>query len=239
MSLKALYGKLLLSFGLREFEAREACKLLESENPYLVLHRLWKAGYIVRVSRGVFRAIHPVIMAMEWAGYRWRSRISRTEYLPLLERLVVKLIEGFGEKLMSIILFGSMASGRMRPESDIDLLIVAEKLPESYSERLKLLRKMTAGVEEEAIKLWREKKIYPLIDPIILTPEEASKIQPFYLDLLENSIIIYDKDGFMERILEGLKDRLRKLRSRKVLLPNGSWYWIVKPDAKAGEVIEV
>ena len=120
-----------------------------------------------------------------------------------------------------------------------DRLIIAENLPESYSERLKLLRKMTAGVEEETIKLWREKKIYPLIDPIILTPEEASRIQPFYLDLLENSITVYDRDGFMERILEGLKDRLRKLRSRKVLLPNGSWYWIVKPDAKAGEVIEV
>jgi len=53
MSLKAFYGKLLLRFGLREFEAREACKLLKSESPYLVLHRLWKAGYIVRVSRGV------------------------------------------------------------------------------------------------------------------------------------------------------------------------------------------
>ena len=152
---------------------------------------------------------------------------------------MVKLIEGFGEKLRSIILFGSIASGRMRPESDIDLLIIAENLPENYSERLKLLRRMTVGIEEEAIRLWREKKIYPLIDPIILTPEEASRIQPFYLDLLENSIIIYDKDRFMESVLEELKGRLERLRSRKVLLLNGSWYWIVKPNAKAGEVIEV
>jgi len=68
MSLKTSYGKLLLSFGLREFEAREACKLLESESPYLVLHRLWKAGYIVRVSRGVFRAIHPVWSGLDIGG---------------------------------------------------------------------------------------------------------------------------------------------------------------------------
>ena len=237
--LEAAYARLLLHFGLGEFKASEAREVLKSKSVRLALHRLQKAGYLVRVSREVFRAVHPVLLAMEWAGYSWREKVGRSEYLPFLEKIVVSIVEGFWEKLVSIVLFGSLASGKTRPESDIDLLVVAESLPESYSDRLKLFREIVHEIEDERIKLWREKGVYPLIDPILLTPDEALSTQPFYLDLLENSLIIYDRDEFMRRKLEELRKRLNELGSRKVTLPDGSWYWVIKPNARPGEVIEI
>lgn len=237
--LRGAYARLLLCFGLEEFGASRASSVLKAKNPHLVLYRLWRAGYLVRVSRGVFRAVHPVLLALEWAGFRWRDRVKDSGYLPFLEKLVVRIVEGHWGRLVSIVLFGSVASGRARPESDIDLLVVAEGLPSKYSERLRLFRGITMGLDEDRLKLWRELGIYPLIDLIILTPEEARSIQPFYLDLLNSSVIIYDRGDFMQGVLEGLRRRLRELGSIRVELPDGSWYWVVKPDAGAGEVIEV
>ncbi len=50
-------------------------------------------------------------------------------FAALTERLKEESIRFYWERLVSLVLFGSVASGRMRPDSDIDLLIVAEPLP--------------------------------------------------------------------------------------------------------------
>ena len=73
--------------------------------------------------------------------------------------------------------------------------------------------------------------------PILRTPEEASRITPLYLDLVEDSIILYDKDDFMRRVLDRLR-RLRELGARRVWRGK-SWYWILKPDLRFGEVFEI
>ena len=237
--LREAYSRLLLRFGVDEFEVSEASRELKMGKPYLLMHRLKRAGYVVKVSRGVFRAVHPVLLALDWGGYRWREEVKQVEYLPFLEKLVVKVVEGFWGRLVSLLIFGSIASSRAKPESDVDLLIVAEELPERYSDRLRVFREVISGLEKERLRLWKERGVYPLVDPILLTPEEAERIQPFYLDMLDNSIMIYDRDSFMQNVLDKLRNRLRSLGSIKVGLPDGSWYWIVKPDAGIGEVVEV
>jgi hypothetical protein len=52
-------------------------------------------------------------------------------------------------------------------------------------------------------------------------------------------VIVYDRDGFMCRILEGLRAKLKILEAVKVELPDKPWYWVIKPSASFGEVIEV
>ena len=179
------------------------------------------------------------MLVLERAGYRWRDKIVQKDYLEFLESLVVRVLEGFWDKLVSLVIFGSVAAGQARAESDVDLLIIAEDLPERYSDRLRLWREIVAGLEYERLRLWREKKLYPLIDPILLTPSEAERIQPFYLDLLEYAVIVYDRDGFMQRVLEGLRAKLKILGAIKVELPDKSWYWVIKPSAGFGEAITV
>lgn len=234
-----IYGEITFKFGLEEFDVGELRKVFEKININLILHRLCIRGFVERVSHGRYRVIHPLIVLLEAAGWKWRDEISQKKYLPIIEFVVARLFENFWSNIVSIVIFGSLASGRMRETSDIDLLVVMEDLPENYSNRLKIFRRAIIGVENIRLKLWRERKLYPLIDPIILTREEASISHPFYLDMTEEAIIIFDKDNFMRNKLEKLKEKLKTIGAKRIMLPDGSWYWDLKPEIKKGEVIEI
>ena len=236
-----VYGKIIAELWLREFNIDEARRIIDvdTSNLRLILHRMCEKGLLERVSRGVFRAIHPTVLALQWAGKDWREKISQKEYRHLLEFITARLIENFQEKLVSIVLFGSIARGQGKSESDLDLLIVIKDLPERYSDRLELFNEAVRGIEALRLRLWEKKGIYPLIDPIILTPEDASTNHPFYLDMVEGSILILDRGRFMERKLEQLKEKLNRLKARKILLADGKWYWELKPEISKGEVIEL
>jgi len=234
-----VYGKIIAELWLREFSIDEARKIINTPSLSLFLHRMCKKGLLERVSRGVFRAIHPTVLALQWAGIDWRERILQKEYRGLMEFIVAKLIEYFQDKLISIVLFGSIARGQGKSESDLDLLLIIKDLPERYSDRLELFNKAVRGIEALRLRLWEKKGIYPLIDPIILTPEEASINHPFYLDMVEGSILVFDRGGFMKRKLEQLKEKLNRLKARKILLADGKWYWELKPEIRKGEVIEL
>ncbi len=232
------YGRVLAEFWLREFTASEARDALDEPRVALLLHRMCERGLLERVARGVYRAVHPTVLALEWAGLKWRNRVQ-AEYRPLLEFVLARLVEGFREMLISVVLFGSVARGEGRAESDLDLLVVVRDLPKRYSDRLRLFNEAVRGVEELRLRLWEEKRIYPLVDPIILTPEEASETHPFYLDMVDCCVVMFDRGGFMRKKLRELRARLSQLGARRVTLPDGRWYWELKPGVERGEVVEL
>jgi predicted nucleotidyltransferase len=57
-----------------------------------------------------------------------------------LKDVVIALHEHLGASLRGVVLFGSRARGDARPESDWDLLLVADGLPGSILERSRMLR---------------------------------------------------------------------------------------------------
>jgi hypothetical protein len=197
-----------------------------------------RAGLIERVSRGRYRAVHPTILILGWAGFKGLGEVKQRDYIPMISLVVSRLIECLGGKLRAIVLYGSVARGKALPESDIDLLIVADDLPRSYSERVKWLRNILQGLEEFRIELWKKKGLYPLVDVIALTPEEAEVNNPVYLDMVEEAVILFDR-GFIEKKLKALRERLRALGARRVESPSGGWYWELKPTIRPGEVVEV
>jgi len=44
------------------------------------------------------------------AGFRWRDKIVQKDYLDFLELLVARIVEGFWDKLASLVIFGSIAA---------------------------------------------------------------------------------------------------------------------------------
>jgi predicted nucleotidyltransferase len=138
-----------------------------------------------------------------------------------------------GERLVSLILFGSVARGKPSAASDIDLLIVADGFPKALRERRRPLLE-----EWERIRSLRG---LPMAEWNLVTKsrEEARFHSPLYLDIVEDGILLVDKDGFFAGILEEMRARMRALGSRRIFLSNGSWYWDLKPDFRFGEVVEI
>ena len=166
--------------------------------------------------------------------------IKDDERRALIEEALRLLLQEFGENLLSVVVFGSIARGEQTPESDTDLLIVSRSFSESLSDRMDQLTKILIQLEKtEQHKKMRGKGINPWIQFHPLNPEEAKLHRPLYLDMVEDSIIIYDRDKLMETTLSSLKRKLKELGAKRVLLKDGSWYWDLKPDIQKGEVVEI
>ena len=71
------------------------------------------------------------------------------------------------------------------------------------------------------------------------TPEEARHHSPLYLDMVEDAVLLVDRDGFFTTVLDAMRARMRELGSRRVFLDDGNWYWDLKPDFRFGEVVEI
>ncbi|MEM2137453.1 MAG: nucleotidyltransferase domain-containing protein [Candidatus Methanomethylicia archaeon] len=157
-------------------------------------------------------------------------------YREVIDTLFKELLEYFGDKLISIIVFGSVARGEARKDSDVDLFLVIKDLPKSRFERQDIFMKIEDEITHILDDL-RSKGYYIDFSPILKTPMEASKISPIYLDMVEDAIIVYDKN-FMVNILNKLRNKLNELGAERVRMGKG-WYWILKKNYKFGEVIEI
>ena len=73
---------------------------------------------------------------------------------------------------------------------------------------------------------------------VVVASDQAAVTRPLYLDLIEDAVYLAD-DGTMRRVLDGLRERMRALGSERIFLPDGSWYWDLKPDLVPGEVVEL
>ncbi len=142
-------------------------------------------------------------------------------------------------KIRSIVLFGSLARGEERKQSDIDLIVVSEEFPESYSARLDLLRPIFQEAKrmESYLRLLR-KGYHFSFSAVPYRPEDLDDTPPLLLDVTEDGVILHD-DGLMRRKLAELKKRLRALGSKRVYTQAGKWYWVLKPDLKPGEIIQI
>lgn len=161
------------------------------------------------------------------------------ELLRLLEDYL-KLLKGiFKDRLVSLCLFGSVVRGEYGEGSDIDLLVVVKNLPVDVGSRIKITVPLKLKLKSfESYRKVKEANLPTLISEVILTPEEVKKHPPILLDLTQEGLILYDQENFLKNELEVLKAKLKELGARRVK-GRGGWYWILKPDAKLGDVVKI
>lgn len=146
----------------------------------------------------------------------------------------------FGEKLISVVVFGSVARGDAKPTSDTDILVVAEGLPKRMSEKMEIMARILIKLRSAgAYKELRKRGICTWVQFYPLSPEEAKIHRPIYLDMVEDAVILVDKDNFIESVFTGLRRKLDELKAKRIYLNNGTWIWDLKPDIKRGEAVEI
>lgn len=155
--------------------------------------------------------------------------------IPEIEHVLGRLLgvcrTFYGDRLVSLVVFGSVGRGSPGPDSDIDLLIVADPLPDG---RIPRVREFDAV--EESVTSGGPADSAHRLSPIFKTPAEARRGSPLFLDMLEDGRLLYDRGGFFAGELAALRGRLDKLGSKRIW-KDGAWYWDLKPDFKPGDEI--
>ena len=78
---------------------------------------------------------------------------------------------------------------------------------------------------------------HPSIQEVIITQEELKAHPPILLDLTMDMVILHDK-GILSEEIDRIRKRLRELGAKKIKHMD-SWFWILKPDLKLGEAVEL
>lgn len=232
------YCRLYSRFEGGEFHFSEACEVLGcgEQRARVVLSRLRGSGYLdvlcrVEGGRRLYHLAGPRDMVVLCG---WGVDVARIPEgaRPILRPYLADIFSRLGERVVSIALYGSFARGEERPESDIDLLMVLDGYEwggiAPSGEALRLTQ-----------RLLELRGVYHTIQPLPLTREQARHHRPLYLDMVEDAIILYDRELFLTGVLGAVRERLRSLGAERRRLPDGSWYWVLKPSVREGEVIEV
>jgi predicted nucleotidyltransferase len=136
-------------------------------------------------------------------------------------RLVNAYKAYLGDKLISMVLFGSRARGDYAKSSDFDILIIAESLPERYLARMGYIRTPLLNFEEK-------------VSIIAKTPDEFdSCFPPLYLDMATDGKVLIDKGRFMEKRLKKIKRIIENSTLNRVK-KGDEFFWRWKSPKKPG-----
>lgn len=164
-------------------------------------------------------------------------RLDQSTYRDFLQVFLEKLGSNMKNNLLSMVLYGSAARGNAHRESDIDLLILYRKgntdTGEAYA------ASVIESRESPEYRALFEKGIYAEISPLFMTRKELKTNPLILLDIMDEGIVLFERNFCFTRLVKKMRKEIKKMGSRKVTLPDGSWYWELKPGWKPGELIEV
>ena len=136
--------------------------------------------------------------------------------------MIEKIIEGIQNvpiKIISVVVFGSLAKGKYTMDSDIDLLVVANNISDKRNRR-----------HQEIVSI--KSKIYKIgltFDILLLNSNECISNfwnhNPLFLDIAEEGIILIDKKDFIKNIIEETKTYVTCKKIKKV---EDGWIYPVK-----------
>ena len=156
------------------------------------------------------------------------DRIPHRAFADVLNRYCKILLDHFKDRLLGLLVFGSVARGDWTHDSDIDLLIVVEgwKKPTwERSEELLMLRNKLRGTRE-FLRVMGAGHV-PIIQHYPLDKDEALVFHRLYLDASIDGIIIFEKDKFLTKVLGGVRKKLADEGARRVVAPSGEFYWVL------------
>jgi len=180
-----------------------------------------------RVSNLILKAVEIIKGGFEVKNL---DRIPHSRYAPLIKKYCELLHDKYGAGLRAIVLFGSCARGDWDKHSDVDILVVVDDWEGKAWNRITELQEVKEKLRstEEFERLVGSGYV-PAIQHYPLSTSEAKAFHRIYLDMCLDGVILYDKDNFIENVLQGVRDRLMAEKARRIQLPNGSYYWILKP----------
>lgn len=162
-------------------------------------------------------------------------------FLHLRERLESALLReglrGYGDRLLSLAGYGSVARGKFHAESDFDFILAIDPWDGDNGTRWKEFEPIERAMEPE-IAACRAGGWQVRLSPVFKSREDVEYGSPLFIDMVDEGRILFDRDDTLRQRLELMRSRMRKLGSKRIW-DGDTWYWDLKPDWKRGDVIEL
>ena len=155
----------------------------------------------------------------------------------ILQALLEKSTRFYGDRLISVVAFGSVGRGAMRPDSDIDLLFVIDPLPKGRLRRVEEFRDLERQMEG-VLKAAGDFGVQTMLSPVFKTAAEVRQGSAIFLDMVDDARYLVDRNDFFRQEMSRLRQRLASLGARRIWKAN-AWYWDLKPDYKCGEEFQI
>ncbi|RLF11571.1 MAG: hypothetical protein DRJ98_03165 [Thermoprotei archaeon] len=237
-----VYAKLYAELNTDLFTFEKARSLLEAKRAWLnvafsKLHE-FRALYIYSRTRPrLYGLLKPETFVLMASGmFKNLDKVRQERYLQLICDVTTSLVKR--HKAESVCLYGSVARGKARLDSDLDFLVVSDAFKGSLSSRIEELCQVDEEVAGELRRL-RKLGVYTSLSFYPLRKEEVLRFPPILLDLTVEGIIVHDRELFLEKALAMLRDKLVKLGAKRISIDEETWYWDLKPDYVFGEAIEL
>ncbi len=241
--LGTLYAELYQKFGPEIFTSSDVAEILGKNGAArTALIRMRRAGAVYvhekKPRRWLYRLADPESYLLSIARtIRNLEKIPQQRYCRLLGIFSAEVIKRkIGIK--SIVLFGSVARGSARQDSDIDLLMVSDTF-KSLGEAVDRLVDIEYSPRVLQEIEWLENN--GVSTHLSFHPVSSHMLRlhpPIILDIIDEGIPIID-DGTYRMEAKKIRERMKELGAKRIWLAEDEWVWILKPDAKIGEVIEI
>lgn len=152
----------------------------------------------------------------------------------LLDEIVSACRQVYADRLDGVVVFGSVARGTMRSDSDIDLLVVAEPLPDGRIPRMDEFDAVEVAVGH-AMVVAAGKGVTTRISPIVRALDECRSGGFLLYDIACDGRVLVDRAGSVDALLSEVRERLRVRGARRET--RGRRYWMLEPDLKPGDVV--
>jgi predicted nucleotidyltransferase len=140
--------------------------------------------------------------------------LADPQFSPEVRKVLSDFLEAarnsFGDQLRSVILFGSAAEGKLRPTSDVNLVVVLTAFEKTRADQLR----QPLRISQAAIQL---RPMFVLDSEI---PDATRSFAPKFADILRRRVVLYGDDSFSavsvprEAEIRQLKQQLLNIRLR-------------------------
>ena len=143
-------------------------------------------------------------------------------------QILTHIRKRFGDKLLAFVLFGSRIRQTSKAFSDIDLLLILDKVPEEHRKR----RQLAASLRRELA----QPVDITLMSPAIFVSSVRNCI-PLMIELACANEIWFEKDDFFSEHIQFVKSLMQQ--KKLVQLQPGVWKLTEKVDEMAADGIGV
>jgi hypothetical protein len=149
----------------------------------------------------------------------WK-RLTSAAVAERCKKVIAALRAALGEKLVAVALYGSWARGDADEGSDVDLLVIADDLPDHPIQRVRFLKRM-AGSEAAGVQFYaRTRKGF------------ESYFGVMYLEFGLDAQVLYDPTGYLAAKLAHIRDIINEAGLYRVQKGRDLfWRWKNPPPA--------